>query len=247
MEIFWTVFVVLISLGLLTLSGIFSANEIAHATVNGYKLETYRNGTNRKKSKQAKKVLKMLEDYNGFLTSNVFWNTAINAIVPIIISIFFVSTYGEWTLIIAIVVTTFVIIIYAEVIPKMLGRNYALQVSMMFANYVEFFYKIIYPLIFLLRKVYDNTNPYMRFTEMEVENVLKDSISWKEFDHNEVILALNSLRFDEINISTLMTDISKSYILKLDQPLSSIILFFKKTKLKRLSIMDKNNKLIGYV
>ena len=113
---------ILLMLALVLMSGYFSATETAFSTFNRIRMKNAaENG-----SKRAALVLKMAEDYDRLLSTILVGNNIVNILLTTIATISFVKWVGEANgPAVSTVVATVVVLIFGEISPKSLAKQYA--------------------------------------------------------------------------------------------------------------------------
>jgi Mg2+/Co2+ transporter CorB len=139
--------------GLLACSGFFSGSETCLMAVNRYRLKhLVREG-----SHGAKLATKLLERTDELLAFILAGNTVINAVVTILVAEIarrLLGT-GEYVLAVATAAASFFILVFAEILPKVIGATYAEAIALR-ASYV------LTPLIRIFRPVMAVVNVFVR-------------------------------------------------------------------------------------
>lgn len=107
----------------LILSAYFSATETAFSTFNRLRLKGMAEGGN----KRASLVLKMSEDYDRLLSTILVGNNLVNILLTTVATIFFAKLIIEESVATAVstIVTTVAVLIFGEISPKSLAKEYA--------------------------------------------------------------------------------------------------------------------------
>jgi Mg2+/Co2+ transporter CorB len=139
--------------GLLACSGFFSGSETCLMAVNRYRLKhLVREG-----SHGAKLATKLLERTDELLAFILAGNTVINAVVTILVAEIarrLLGT-GEYVLAVATAAASFFILVFAEILPKVIGATYSEAIALR-ASYV------LTPLIRVFRPVMAVVNVFVR-------------------------------------------------------------------------------------
>jgi putative hemolysin len=127
------------------LSAFFSSSETAFIAVNPYKLDYLE----KKGSKRAWLVKRMLERVDNLLATILFGNTLVNVAAASVATFLFVSLIPNknHAVLLATLVTTFLILILAEITPKTYAAYNPIKLSFLFAQPVRFFILIFYPFV----------------------------------------------------------------------------------------------------
>jgi putative hemolysin len=129
----------------LLLSAFFSSSETAFITSSSHKLD-YRE---RKGSKRAKLVKRLLARVNNLLATILIGNTLVNAAAASVATFIFVSFIPNknQAVLLATLSTTFLILILAEITPKTYAAHNPLKISFLFAHPIRIFVIIFYPFV----------------------------------------------------------------------------------------------------
>jgi len=130
----------------LLLSAFFSSSETAFIAANPYRIDYLE----KKGSKSAKLVRKMLRRVDDLLATILIGNTLVNTAAASIATFIFVSfmpSNKNQAVILATVVTTFLILVFSEITPKTYAAYNPVKLSFLFVQPVRFFITIFYPLV----------------------------------------------------------------------------------------------------
>lgn len=130
----------------LLLSAFFSSSETAFIAANPYRIDYLE----KKGSKSAKLVRKMLRRVDDLLATILIGNTLVNTAAASIATFIFVSfmpSNKNQAVVLATVVTTFLILVFSEITPKTYAAYNPVKLSFLFVQPVRFFIAIFYPLV----------------------------------------------------------------------------------------------------
>jgi putative hemolysin len=130
----------------LLLSAFFSSSETAFVATNPYRLEYLE----KKGSKGAKLVRRLLRRVDSLLATILVGNTLVNTAAASVATFLFVSFMPQnkdQAVFLATIVTTFLILIFSEITPKTYATHNPVQLSMAFVRPVRFFIVLFYPLV----------------------------------------------------------------------------------------------------
>ncbi len=136
---------------LLVLSALVSGSEIAFFSLKHSQLEDLREDS----SRQALKIISLMEKPKRLLATILITNNVVN-IAIIIISTFVTSIvfnfeqYYIFGFVVQVVVVTFLLLLFAEVLPKVYATQNALKFSMFISGTMLTFRRLFYPLSSLL-------------------------------------------------------------------------------------------------
>ena len=114
---------IILMMVLVALSAYFSATETAFSTFNRIRVKNAaENG-----SKRAALVLKLAEDYDRLLSTILVGNNLVNILLTTVATMFFADRIAneDWAAAVSTVVITVVVLVFGEISPKSLAKQYA--------------------------------------------------------------------------------------------------------------------------
>ncbi len=130
----------------LLLSAFFSSSETAFVAANPYRIEYLE----KKGSKRAKLVQRLLGRVDSLLATILVGNTLVNTAAASVATFLFVSFMPhnkDRAVFLATIVTTFLILIFSEITPKTYATHNPVRLSMAFVRPVRFFIIMFYPFV----------------------------------------------------------------------------------------------------
>lgn len=193
------IYVILIAL-LVICSAFFSLTETAFTSANRVRFKKMANEGDVK----ATKVLKMLEDYDKFLTTNLIGVNVVNIASTTVASLMFIGLLGDDKGSLAnIVIMTLVSLTLCEIIPKSVAKKnpekWCLKTYGVFAVLI----KLLSPLSWLFTKITKaiGTEDSAVMTEDELEVVVDECEGGGILEGRERDLIKSALRFDDTRAS----------------------------------------------
>lgn len=194
---------------LIVFSALFSCSDMVYASVNQLRLKK-----DAKKSKAAKLALKYAENYNTTITTILFSNNLVNIAATSLLTVLVRLTFADEGYIYTIASLTLVVIIliFGEILPKVIGRAYSYHLSKLFAYPIMILKFTFFPFVyvtsqigrffasFFISKKKDNVISDEELEEMvesiEEEGVidedqselLKSAIAFKETEAYEIMI-----------------------------------------------------------
>ena len=130
---------------LIVFSGFFSATETAYTSFSSVRMRRFA-----AKKKSAQIALKLSENYNKILTTLLIGNNIVNTTASTIGTVLFVALLGEGLgPTISTIVLTVVVLIFGEITPKTIAKEYPEAFACFAAYPVYVFIIILYPLNWL--------------------------------------------------------------------------------------------------
>ncbi|WP_323004454.1 HlyC/CorC family transporter [Denitromonas sp.] len=127
---------------LLVFSGLFSMAETTMMVANRYRLKSMASSGHR----GATLALELLGQTEKLLGVILLFNNLVNAAAATLVSVITIALFGEerWALGLGTLAVTFMILVFSEITPKVIGARYADRLAVIYA----------FPLTFLLRASY---------------------------------------------------------------------------------------------
>ena len=136
---------IILMLILVALSGYFSATETAFSTFNRLKVKTLADGGN----KRAALALKLADDYDRLLSTILVGNNIVNITLTTVATLFFIDLLkGNESLAstVSTIVITVVVLLFGEISPKSLAKQYANGFVMGTASVLQFIVWLLWPI-----------------------------------------------------------------------------------------------------
>lgn len=160
---------------LLFMSGAVSASEIAFFSLSQFQLDNLKRSDNQK----GKILILLLENPKRLLATILVANIIINVAIVILASLLIFTVFGFSTVsitgvIIEVVVLSALILLFAEIIPKIYATNHNLRVACIMSRSLLFSQQLLYPLSSLL---VNSTNLIDRRIIHKGHNITMDELS----------------------------------------------------------------------
>jgi putative hemolysin len=128
-------------------SAFFSSSETSFMSIERFRLQ-HMVETN---VKGAKRVAKILEKPERFLSTILLGNNLVNTAATAIATTLAISVWGQDTgVVIATVGMTIILLIFGETTPKTLAKQHSERISTLFVNPIEWISWLFYPVVFVL-------------------------------------------------------------------------------------------------
>src|SRR5699024_3126614 len=133
---------------LVAFSAFFSSSETAFTSVNRIRLKNEAE----KGDKQSQQALKLTEQYDSVLSTLLIGNNIVNIGASAIATLLFISWFPVYGATLATIVTTIIILIFAEITPKNIAKEKSEYVSKRVAPFIQFLMFVFRPFLWLLQK-----------------------------------------------------------------------------------------------
>lgn len=173
MEHISTTTLIVILIIMVVVSAYFSGSETGMMTLNRYRLRHMAKQGNR----AAKRVEKLLRKPDRLISLVLIGNNLVNILASALATIVGIRLYGNAGVAIATGVLTFVVLVFAEVLPKTIAALYPEKVaypSSLLLGPLQF---LMMPLVWLLNTI---TRLLMRMVGIKVDNIISTALSKDE-------------------------------------------------------------------
>ncbi|MDX8338247.1 hemolysin family protein [Draconibacterium sp. IB214405] len=248
------------------LSAFFSGMEIAFVSANKLRLEL-----DKQSDPFSSKLLKFLTGNGGqyiatMLVGNnialVVYGIAFAAVLEPVLQNSIQSE--SLVLLLQTIISTFIILLLAEFLPKTLFRIFPNSLLNIFALPLAFFYVIFYPISrfsmgitnFLLKNFFktkpNNEDKNQVFRRIDLDEFISENdglnIEKKEFVETEIKLFKNALDFSKVKLREIMIPRTEIEMMETGASISDIRQKFVETGYSRILIYNENiDNIIGYV
>lgn len=158
---------------LIIMSAYFSASETSMMTLNRYRLKHLAKQGNR----SAKRVEKLLRHPDKLISLIIIGNNLINIIASSLATIIGMRLYGNAGVAIATGILTFVILVFAEVMPKTIAALYPEKIAFPSSYILKPLQKIMLPVVWTFNKI---TLLFMRILGIRSPIIRSDAVSKDE-------------------------------------------------------------------
>ena len=232
-------------------SSYLSSYETALTWINRHRLKSMA----KQRSKQGKKaalVYLLKENFTSSLTIILVWNNIFNIVATTLLNLAFGKIFGAGSIAIAttvaITVSTILIIIFGEIIPKNLAFRHAEKLAVLTVYGMLFFKYLSYPLVYVVMWI-EKKKKTPRATEIELMEVLESSEDEGVFEHHEKELVEAAVKMKEKKVGDSMIKWNKVQYLRINssrKELNQII--NNKYHFSRLPVLSQSkDKLVGFV
>lgn len=165
----WCVYIIIAIVVLIIGSAFASASEIAYATMNKIKLEKAASDAKNKKAVRAKKLI---DDYPSLLATILVINNLVNIAMTSLFSILASEIFAKNTNTYSVIFGTLIVLIFGEIIPKVITARYNYSIALSFSLLLTFFKKFFKPVVYVATKI---SNFFAKFwTPKEKEESVTD-------------------------------------------------------------------------
>lgn len=192
---------------LLVCSAYFSATETAFTSLNSIRMKTWaENG-----DKRAARALELEANYDKLLSSILIGNNIVNIGASTIATVLFTKLFLEHGPAISTIVLTIAVLIFGEISPKSVAKEYPERFAMFSAPLLRIIMTVLTPLNFLfsqwkklLSKLFHASDDN-GITEEELMGIVDQAESEGGLEAHEGDLIRASIEFNELEVSDILT------------------------------------------
>lgn len=199
------------------------------------------------KNKKAKMVYKLYSKYSEAITSILVVNCVCSVMVSSLTTYYFSNVYGDGSVTLVTIILTLIVLIFTEITPKILGREYSEVVAMRLALVLKTIMFILTPINKIISKFERKVKNKHKVTAtkdelVEIVKTIKDEgvIEGKESAFIQKAVILKRLRVQNIMIGKE----NVSYLYDTDSSFKVRKCIFRDHH-DRILIITKDNKIVG--
>lgn len=239
------VFLAAISI-LLILSGLISASEVSLFSLPAEILEKF----SRSKIKTHKLIAKILEHPQRLLITILIANNFVNITIALLSTLFAlklsytININPEYAVSISIIIVTVLVLLFSEIIPKLLSSQNPEKVALIVSPLINFFSIILYPLVEIFLTI---TNAFKRKIPITKSNLLIEEIKplielggrYGVIRKEEEEIIKNLLQFPTKTVKDVMTSRVDMVAIEINTDLKHIIKIIKESGFSRLPVYQE--------
>jgi CBS domain containing-hemolysin-like protein len=239
--------------GLLALSGFFSASETAFSTMNRTRIKTLA----QEKNKKAKLALKLSEDYGKLISTILVGNNIVNISLSSIATVFFLDLItGNESLatFTSTAVITVAVLTFGEISPKTLAKESPEKFAMFSAPFMNLLSIILTPVNFifnnwnkLLLKVF-KIKGEATVTEDDLLTIVDEAETVGGIDEEESKIIRSAIEFNDLDVHDVLTPRVDVVAVSIDDSIDEIRNAFRKSGFSRLPVYkDTIDNVLGVI
>ncbi|MGN1339308.1 MAG: hemolysin family protein [Oscillospiraceae bacterium] len=236
---------------LVVLSAFFSATETALNSVNRIRLKSMaENG-----SHAAERTLNILNKYDKALTTILIGNNIVNIATSSIATILAISIVGEqYGSLVSTIVITVVVLIFGEVLPKSIAKDFAEPFCMFSSAIISFLMMIFTPfsaLFLLLKKGVSkllSREESVSMTEEELKVMIDEIEDEGVLETQESNLVRSALEFDEITVDEIITPRVRIIAVEIGEDVEEVHQKFLREEYSRMPVYERTiDNIVGII
>lgn len=236
---------------LIVCSAFFSATETALNSANKIRLKNMADNG----SRAAQRTLNILAKYDKALTTILIGNNIVNIACSSIATILAIQLVGEqYGSLVSTIATTVIVLIFGEVMPKSIAKDYAEQVAMVSSTVISFLMLIFTPfsaLFILLKKGMSklfHRKESVSMTEEELKVMIDEIEDEGVLETQESDLVRSALEFDEITVDEIITPRVRITAVEVGESVSEVRKKFLREEYSRMPVYERTlDNIIGII
>ena len=242
---------ILAMIACVVMSGYFSATETAFSSLNRTRLKAMAENGNRK----AVLALKISEDYDKMISTILIGNNIVNIAVASIGTLLFVDLLGqEMGAAVSTAVVTVVVLIFGEITPKSMAKDYPEKFAMFSAPILKGIIWVFTPLNYiftqwkrLVSRLFRSSDEN-KMSQEELLLLLDEVQQEGAIDEDGGTLLRNAVEFGDLEAQDILTHRVDLKAVSLDASREEVARRFDETRLSRLPVYDGSlDKIVGII
>ena len=228
---------------LLLCSAYFSCAETAFSSANRIRIKTKAEGD----SKGAKKAWYILDNFDKTLSTLLLGNNVVNIGLASLATLIFTNLWGEGSVAYTTVITTVVVFLVGETIPKNFGKARCDTLAIKLAPSLRFLMWLFSPIVFVISSIAKlvsklfgaNADPTVTEEELDmmIENIQEETENSNDSAASESIDLIHSaFEFDDHTAQDVFTPRIDLTALSIDSTPEEIVACIKESKHSRLPV-----------
>ena len=231
------------------LSGYFSATETAFSSLNKTRIKYMAE----KGSKRAKRTLQLADNYDKLIATILIGNNIVNITTASIGTLLFVDLMGqELGATVSTVVVTIVVLIFGEITPKSIAKDYPERFAMFSAPMIGALLWLFTPLNFLfslwkkLVALLFHSDEEDKMSQEELLLLLEEVEQEGAIDKSEGTLLRNAVEFGDLEVQSILTHRVDLEAVEVNATKEEIAAKFTETRFSRLLVYEETiDKIVG--
>lgn len=231
---------IIVMLVCIVMSAYFSATETAFSSLNQTRIKTLAE----KGNKRAKLTLKLANDYDRLLSTILIGNNIVNISLASLGTLLFVQLMGDAGATVSTVVITVVVLIFGEISPKSIAKDFPEKFAMFSAPIIQTLIWILLPFNFLfslwkklLSKIFKSSED-SKMSQEELLTLVEEVQQDGSIDQDEGNLLKNVIEFTDLKAEEILTHRVKLEGFRKDATKEEIAKIFSDTKFSRLLVYE---------
>jgi len=236
---------------LILVSGFFSGSETGLMSLNRYRLRHLAD----KKNKGALRAFRLLQKPDKLIGLILLGNNFVNILASAIATIIGIRMFGETGVLIATIILTIVVLIFAEVTPKTLAAMHPEKFALPATFIIEPLLRLLYPFVWFINlssrvifKIFGirHASNSDKLSSEELRIVVNEAATMIPQGHQEMLLSI--LDLEKVTVDDIMVPRNEIIGINFEDDWDDIIKQFSETQHTRLPVYEGDiNHMIGII
>lgn len=234
----------------IVMSAYFSATETAFSSLNKTRIKVLAENGDRR----AQLTYRLSEDYDRLISTILIGNNIVNIAVAAIGTLLFVELYGEVGATISTVVVTIAVLIFGEITPKSIAKDFPEKFAMFSAPLINLLIWILTPLNFLFsmwKKLISRmlkTSEESKMSQEELLLLLDEVQQEGSINEDEGELLKNAVEFGDLEAQDILTHRVDLEAVSIKATKEEVAQAFTQSHFSRLLVYEENiDKIVGVI
>lgn len=236
---------------LLIFSALFSATETAFSCASKIRLKTMASDGDHR----ASAVLKILDDYDRFLTTVLIGNNIVNITAATVSTLLFSQIVGgQKGPTVSTIVLTVATLMFGEIAPKSVAKQCPERFSCAVVSLVKFFLVVLRPLSWLLSGWTWLVNHVVRIQEDESDisdeliTMVDEAEREGDLEEHASDLISNAISFNDLDVKDVLTPRVDVVAVDMTTPIDQIERVFRENSFSRLPVYENSiDNIVGVI
>jgi CBS domain containing-hemolysin-like protein len=225
------------------LSAFFSSAEAAFLSVRKVRVRSMAEN----KIEGADRVAQMIEEPERVLPTILLVNNLVNTAFTALFTVILISMTGEGKgVILATIVSTILLLIFGETLPKTVGIRYPEKLFFFSSRVITFIEKLLFPLTIVLQGINKilatrlGADPRAYFSEEEVKTAISIGRESGSVEEQEAQMLENVFRFGDRQLKEIMTTRTELVLIESDTNLHQFFKVYQNYSHSRFPVYKEN-------
>ncbi len=241
----------LLIVAIVVLSGLISGSEAALLSVSYTKAKEIQIQADKKSRRRADVLIHIKENIDQYITTIVVMNNVVNIIGSIYVGVLAQRIFND-DLFLGIIsgTLTFLIIMFAEIIPKVYGEKHCDGISLRISTPLLYISNILKPVNFILNKIsnfFVKRDATIQVSEGEIKEMAALGHQEGSINKYESEVIRNVFDMNDTELYEAMIPKNKVSIVHMDEELNNVISLAESTGHTRFPIANDRGEIVGLI
>lgn len=225
----------------LALSAYFSSSETAYTAANKVRLRTQAD----KGDKRAKRAIWVCDRFDKTLTTILIGNNIVNNALASVSSLLFLSQFGADAVFYGTLITTLIVYLFGEVIPKSLAKARPEEMALAYSGSMVLLVRVLTPVSALFSVIskllgkFLSSESEQTVTEEELINIIETIEDEGVLEPEKQALVNSAMEFREKVAQDIMVPLDQVIAVPSNMPLAELAELAKNSRFSRLPVYER--------